>query len=145
MVGIRDLAAAQRSKRPLLGERRCPTLYEAWIAMGEEGVVLKDREAVYRPGERSPAWLKLKPKLTLDVTVTGGSGDRIAWGDWGEAVNLEVVCKHPCTGERMRIRQAVRIARAQPFDLQVGSPASLVCWGVMPSGMLRHPLFLSWA
>jgi ATP-dependent DNA ligase len=44
--------------------------------MGGEGIVLKDREAIYRPGVRSPAWLKLKPKLTLEVTVTGGSDER---------------------------------------------------------------------
>jgi len=36
-------------------------LYETWIGMGGEGIVLKDPKSVYRPGERSPAWLKLKP------------------------------------------------------------------------------------
>ena len=46
--------------------------------------------SLYRPGERSPAWLKLKPKLTLDVTVTGRSDQRIASGDWGEAVMLAI-------------------------------------------------------
>ena len=90
-------------------------------------------------------WLKLKPELTLDVKVTGGSAERIAWGDWGEAVMLELVYKHPRTGKTTQIRQAVRIARQQPFELKVGSSAAVVCWGVMPSGMLRHPLFLSWS
>ena len=83
----------------------------------------------------------MKPKLTLDVTGTAGSAERIAWGDWGEAVMLELAYKHPRTGKRTKIRQAVRIARQQPFELNVGARASLVCWGVMPSGMLRHPLF----
>ena len=32
-------------------------------------------------GVRSPGWLKLKPKLTPAVTVTGGSSERITWGD----------------------------------------------------------------
>lgn len=121
-----------------------PTLYETWVGMGGEGIVLKDPASLYRPGERSPAWLKLKPKLTLDVKVTGGSGERIAWGDWGEAVMLELVYKHPRTGKRTQIRQAVRIARQQPFELTKGKRASVVCWAVMPSGTLRHPLFLSW-
>ena len=58
---------------------------------------------------------------------------------------LELAYKHPRTGKRMQIRQAVRIARDQPFELKVGMRASLVCWGVMPSGMLRHPLFLAWS
>jgi ATP-dependent DNA ligase len=46
--------------------------------VGGEGIVLKERTSFYRPGVRSPAWLKLKPKLTLDVVVTGGSPDRIS-------------------------------------------------------------------
>jgi len=119
-----------------------PRLYETWVGMGGEGIVLKDPGSVYRPGDRSPAWLKLKPKLTLDVRVTGGSSVRIAWGDWGEAVMLELAYKHPRTGKRTTIKQAVRVARDQPFELNVGARASVVCWGVMPSGMLRHPLFL---
>jgi len=28
-----------------------------------------------------------------------------------------------------------------PVELNVGAKASLVCWGVMPSGILQHPLF----
>jgi len=116
-----------------------------WAGMGGEGIVLKDPASLYRPGERSSAWLKLKPKLTLDVTVTGGSAEPIKWGDWGEAVMLELEYAHPRTGERLKIRQAVRIARLQPFELKVGARASVVCWGVMPSGILRHPPFLGWA
>jgi hypothetical protein len=58
---------------------------------------------------------------------------------------LKMAYKHPRTGKRIMIERAVRIARDQPFELAVGGRASVVCWGVMPSGMLRHPLFLSWA
>jgi hypothetical protein len=101
--------------------------------MGGEGIVLKDPASLYRPGERSPAWLKLKPKLTLDVKVTAESADRIAWGERGEAVMLEMAYKHPRTGQRVEIRQAVRIAGQQPFELKIGAGASVVCWGVMPS------------
>jgi hypothetical protein len=38
-------------------------LYETWVGMGGERIVLKDPTSLYRPGERLPAWLKLKPKL----------------------------------------------------------------------------------
>jgi len=61
------------------------------------------------------------------LKVTGGSEERIAWGDWGEAVMLELEYAHPRTGERVEIRQAVRIVRQQPFELNVGVRASLVC------------------
>ena len=78
------------------------------------------------------------------MLVTGGSATRIAWGEWGEAVTLELSYMHPRTGEPTHIRQVVRIARGEAFDLTPGAPAELVCWGVMPSGMLRHPLFIRW-
>ena len=38
-----------------------PTLYETWVGLGGEGIVLKDPASLYRPGDRSPAWLKVKP------------------------------------------------------------------------------------
>ena len=116
-----------------------PAPWDTWVGMGGEGIVLKERTSVYRPGLRSPAWLKLKPKLTLDVVVTGGSDERMAWGDWGEAVMLEFRYTHPRTGAEVEIRQAVRARRDLPFDLRIGERMALVCWGVMPSGMLRHP------
>jgi bifunctional non-homologous end joining protein LigD len=56
-----------------------PALWDTWVRIGGEGIVLKERTSVYRPGVRSPAWLKLKPKLTLEVVVTGGSAERVRW------------------------------------------------------------------
>ena len=115
-------------------------LWDAWVGLGGEGIVLKERTSLYRPGVRSPAWLKLKPKLTLDVVVTGGSAERVRWGDWGEAAMLAFRYTHPRTGADVAIRQAVRVPRDLPIDLNIGEHVELVCWGVMPSGMLRHPV-----
>ena len=36
-------------------------LYAAALAAGQEGVMAKQLSAPYRPGRRSPAWLKIKP------------------------------------------------------------------------------------
>ena len=55
-----------------------PAFWDMWVGLGGEDIVLKERTSVYRPGVRSAAWLKLKPKLTLEVVVTGGSAERIA-------------------------------------------------------------------
>jgi hypothetical protein len=64
----------------------------------------------------------------------------------GQAVMLELRYKHPRDDRAIEIRQAVRVRRdAEAFALRVGEQAELVCWGVMPSGMLRHPLFVRWA
>ena len=46
---------------------------------------------------------------------------------------------HPRTGVDVEIRQAVRVPRDLAFDLVIGGRVDLVCWGVMPRGMLRHP------
>jgi hypothetical protein len=119
-----------------------PALWDTWVGMGGEGIVLKERTSLYRPGVRSPAWLKLKPKLTLEIVVTCGSADRVRWGDWGEAVMLAFCYSHPRTGAAVEIRQAVRVPRDLP-GLTSGARVTLVCWGVMPSGMLRHPVLLS--
>jgi hypothetical protein len=93
-----------------------PALWDAWVGLGGEGIVLKERTAPYRPGMRSPAWLKLKPKLSLEVVVTGGSAARVRWGDWGEAVILAFRYTHLRTGAAVEIRQAVRAPRDLPFQ-----------------------------
>ena len=46
---------------------------------GLEGVVVKDRDSRYRPGTRSPSWLKLKHTRTQEAVIVGirpGKGDR---------------------------------------------------------------------
>ena len=75
--------------------------------------------------------------------LTGGSDQRIAWGDWGEAVMLEFRYTHPRTGADVQTHQAVRVPRDLPFTRKIGQRVPLVCWGVMPSGMLRHPVLVS--
>jgi hypothetical protein len=50
---------------------------------------------------------------------------------------------HPRTGAAVEIRQAVRVPRERPFDLTIGEGLELVCWAVMPSGILQHPVLLS--
>jgi len=57
---------------------------------------------------------------------------------------LDIAYKHPRDGKRIQIRQAIRIRRDEAFTLNRGARAALVCWGVMPSGMLRHPLLVRW-
>ena len=72
--------------------------------------------------------------------MTGVSADRVRRGDWGEGVMLAFRYTHPRAGADVEVRQAVRVPRDLPFDLTIGARLELVCWGVMPSGMLRHPM-----
>src|SRR5215470_1047661 len=67
---------------------------------------------------------------------------RTPWSDL-LAVMLNIAYKHPRDGKLIQIRQAIR--RDEPFTLHPRQRVELVCWGVMPSGMLRHPLFVRWS
>jgi len=60
-------------------------LYETWVGWGGEGIVLKEPGSIYRPGIRSPAWLKVKPKLTLEITQ---AMKQLGWVD-GQNILIE--------------------------------------------------------
>ncbi|MEJ5946501.1 ATP-dependent DNA ligase [Pseudokineococcus basanitobsidens] len=54
-------------------------LSAAALALGHEGVVVKAAQAPYAAGRRGAAWVKVKPRLTLDLVVLAvehGSGRR---------------------------------------------------------------------
>jgi DNA ligase 1 len=82
------------------GPARAQAFYEETVAAGHEGVVVKDGSAPYAAGRRGSAWIKVKPRHTLDLVVTAvewGSGRRqgllsnihlAARGDDGEPVML---------------------------------------------------------
>lgn len=50
---------------------------------------------------------------------------------------------HPRTGADAEIRQAVRVPHGEPLEVRIGQRAELICWRVMPSGTLRHPVWVS--
>ncbi len=54
-------------------------MLEGALGMGMEGVVAKRRASTYRPGRRSPDWVKTKPEHTQEVVIGGwttGEGSR---------------------------------------------------------------------
>jgi DNA ligase 1 len=56
--------------------------YAAVVADGQEGVVVKSLDAPYDAGRRGSAWVKVKPRHTLDLVVLAiewGSGRRKGW------------------------------------------------------------------
>jgi DNA ligase-1 len=56
------------NKRPELDR-----FFDAAVKSGQEGIMVKDPDAVYVPGRRSTNWMKLKPAFeTLDVVIVGG-------------------------------------------------------------------------
>ena len=59
---------------------RVERMFDAARARGNEGLMIKDPDSVYKPGRRGREWLKVKKALaTLDVVVTAaevGTGNR---------------------------------------------------------------------
>jgi DNA ligase-1 len=49
------------------------SFFQAAVKAGQEGIMVKDPDAVYVPGKRTNNWMKLKPAFeTLDVVIVGG-------------------------------------------------------------------------
>jgi len=73
-----DLVERLEPRSEAEGERFLRAAYEA----GHEGVVAKDVNSPYRPGQRGKAWLKLKHVETLDCVIVAadwGYGRRKGW------------------------------------------------------------------
>ncbi len=67
------------------------------VAAGHEGVVVKSLDAPYEAGRRGAAWVKVKPRHTLDLAVLAaewGSGRRRGW-----LSNIHLGARDPETGD----------------------------------------------
>jgi DNA ligase 1 len=72
-------------------------LFAEVVAAGHEGVVVKSLAAPYDAGRRGSAWVKVKPRHTLDLVVLAvewGSGRRRGW-----LSNIHLGAREPDTGD----------------------------------------------
>ncbi|PRZ06470.1 DNA ligase-1 [Isoptericola sp. CG 20/1183] len=70
--------------------------FDDTVAAGHEGLVLKSLDAPYDAGRRGSAWVKVKPRHTLDLVVLAverGSGRREGW-----LSNIHLGARDPATG-----------------------------------------------
>ncbi|HEX5200713.1 MAG TPA: ATP-dependent DNA ligase [Actinoplanes sp.] len=77
-------------------EEEAAAAFAAAIAAGQEGVVVKAIDAPYDVGRRGSAWVKVKPRHTLDLVVLAvewGHGRRKGW-----LSNLHLGALDPATG-----------------------------------------------
>ncbi|WP_435827228.1 ATP-dependent DNA ligase [Actinoplanes philippinensis] len=77
-------------------EEEAAAAFAEALAAGQEGVVIKDPEAPYDVGRRGSAWVKVKPRHTLDLVVLAaewGHGRRHGW-----LSNLHLGARDPETG-----------------------------------------------
>ena len=72
-------------------------VFDSAVARGFEGVVVKQPTAGYVAGRRQASWIKVKPRHTLDLLVTGvewGYGRREGW-----LSNIHLAARDAATGE----------------------------------------------
>ena len=77
-------------------EEEAAAAFAGALAAGQEGVVVKAQEAPYDVGRRGAAWVKVKPRHTLDLVVLAvewGNGRRKGW-----LSNLHLGARDPRTG-----------------------------------------------
>jgi DNA ligase-1 len=77
-------------------EEQARAAFAAALAAGQEGVVIKSPAAAYDAGRRGAAWVKVKPRHTLDLVVLAaewGHGRRKGW-----LSNLHLGARDPQTG-----------------------------------------------
>ncbi|MGB3686577.1 MAG: ATP-dependent DNA ligase [Ornithinimicrobium sp.] len=71
--------------------------FKAQIAAGHEGVILKALDAPYAAGRRGAGWVKVKPRYTFDLVVTG-----VEWGSGrrrGLLSNIHLAARDNSTGD----------------------------------------------
>ncbi|MET8364722.1 ATP-dependent DNA ligase [Micromonospora sp. NPDC049580] len=79
------------------GPEQAGAAFAAALDAGQEGVVVKAPDAPYDAGRRGAAWVKVKPRHTLDLVVLAvewGSGRRKGW-----LSNLHLGARDPRTGD----------------------------------------------
>jgi DNA ligase-1 len=77
-------------------EEQAAAAFADALASGQEGVVVKAPDAPYDVGRRGAAWVKVKPRHTLDLVVLAvewGHGRRRGW-----LSNLHLGARDPSTG-----------------------------------------------
>ncbi len=82
--------------------KKAAAFYKESLAMGHEGIMLKNLDAPYKPGSRVGNMTKLKPVMeTLDLVIVGGewgTGKRAHW-----LSSFILACRDPETNEYLEV------------------------------------------
>jgi DNA ligase-1 len=98
---LRELAAVVPAQHRVPSMRtssreHAQQFFDASVAAGNEGVIVKTATSPYEAGRRGSAWVKVKPRHTLDLVVLAaewGHGRRSGW-----LSNLHLGARNPADG-----------------------------------------------
>lgn len=107
---------------------------------GHEGIILKDMGAVYKPGNRGRAWLKVKRVEPLTYLITGFIN-----GTGKYANMIGAVCYGSKPGEQLGtasgMDDSVRQDMTDHPDKYVGKKAYFECQEITDMNVMRHPRY----
>lgn len=109
-------------------------------ARGGEGAILKRKTSTYRPGWRSPDWIKIKLKMSATLTVIGytkGKNGPYSSVNLRDAEGIE-------TRVKTKDNATLRAITADP-DAFIGKRLVIEYQGRTPDNSYRHPMWDHWA
>jgi bifunctional non-homologous end joining protein LigD len=120
---LSDIVQASTHIQLVHADENGVALYEAAVESGFEGVVAKRKSSIYRPGQRSADWLKVKHTLAAEFVIGGyskGQGQRDRFGSlvvgyWDEAGELRYAANVGTGFDEATIDELM--ARFQPLQL----------------------------
>lgn len=141
---LEQIFAGAEWKRTTLVPQLRPTeaSYDALLAHGFEGMMVKDRKARYAPDARRQ--IKVKPELELDAILTGFTDGKdgfkgligaVTFGALDADGNLVELGK--CSGMDMKVREDM----TKNPGKYVGQPAEIKYLERHPTGGFRNPNF----
>ena len=120
--------------------------YDALVAKGFEGAIVKDPDAAYASGKRGYGWFKMKATETIDVVVMGtkdgkgkfkGQVGALVFGQYGDDGKL--VEQGSCSGMDDSLR--AKFTAQRDAGTLNGMVIEIAHMGIMPTGGIRHPQY----
>ena len=120
------------------------TLRAVWLR-GEEGMMVKDLDSLYKPGGRTKDWLKIKRAETEDGVIMAYNEAIDQKGNpKGELGSLVIQLESGivCSASSSKLTRADRVALWLIRDTLPGQWAEVRYMQVASAGGARHPVFL---
>ena len=120
--------------------------YDALVAAGHEGAIVKDPTSRYTSGGRGKGWYKMKASETADVVIMGATDGKgkyvgqigaVVFGQYDAAGRL--VEQGQCSG--MTDAKRLEFTKMNAAGTLAGTVIEIAHMGAMPTGGLRHPQF----
>jgi len=119
-------------------------IFKDIVRSGGEGVVLKNLESQYHPGERSASWIKVKESDTYDYVILGFTKGK---GKYRNQIGAIIYGTYE-DGQLKRLGTSSGMTDAERRDMTrnprkyIGKVAEFEATDITERGVMRHPRFV---